>query len=395
MTRGNDSMASVIFHIDINAFYASAHLIENPELRGKPVVVCSNHRASVITTASYEARKYGIHSAMPLAHAKKLCDDLIVIDVDFSLYQELSRQFIAIIAKYSQTIQQASIDECYVDMSDTIKKYEKPLDLAVAIQKDVEEELLLPTSIGIAPNRFLAKMASDMHKPRGITVLRIREVQDKLWPLPIEAMHGVGRKTVPLLKAKGIHTIGDLAQAQERDVQPILGINTQTYIGHAQGKGSAKIITESEAKSIGQSRTFANVLVDIPTIKDAIFAEVKEVSRRLIRYGYVGRTLTFAVRLDDYKTASRSVTAQNYFEDANAIFERVMALYDEFEGEGAVSFISVSVSNLVDKDEVVKQMSIFEDMTEKSVDDIINRLNQEFKGTVFRKTKELLETDHE
>ncbi|MDE8038924.1 DNA polymerase IV, partial [Erysipelothrix rhusiopathiae] len=188
-------MAQVIFHIDINAFYASAHLITDSSLYGKPVVVCSNQRGSVVTTASYEARSFGVNSAMPLAHAKRLCPNLEVIEVDFELYQELSVKFMNIIRSYSAVMQPASIDECYVDMTEVIKKYEKPLDLAVEIQKNIWEALRLPISIGVAPNKFLAKMASDMQKPRGITVLRIREVSQKLWPLSIESMYGIGKKT--------------------------------------------------------------------------------------------------------------------------------------------------------------------------------------------------------
>ncbi|WZU00053.1 DNA polymerase IV [Erysipelothrix sp. D19-032] len=165
-------MANVIFHIDINAFFASAHVITDPSLIGKPVVVCSNHRGSVITTASYEARQFGIQSAMPLSHAKRLCQDLVVVEIDFDLYNDLSRRFMDIIRSYSTKLQQASIDECYVDVTDVIRNYPKPLDLAVEIQQRVLKELKLPISIGVAPNKFLAKMASDM---RNLTVLLCRE----------------------------------------------------------------------------------------------------------------------------------------------------------------------------------------------------------------------------
>lgn len=388
-------MAKVIFHIDINAFFASAHRIENPALVGKPVVVCSNHRGSVVTTASYEARRFGIHSAMPLSQAKKLCDELVIVNLDFSLYQDLSAQFMNIIRSYSPLIQAGSIDECYVDMTEAIKRYKHPLDLAKSIQARVAETLLLPISIGIAPNKFLAKMASDMNKPNGITVLRIREVKQKLWPLAIDAMHGIGKKTVPQLKRKGVHTIGDLAQVNPMKIQNILGINTQSMINRANGHDNADIITENETKSIGQSKTYTTPLLEIEEIKQAIWIELNEVMRRLQKEGYVGRTLTFSLRLENYRTASRSITSETYFDKADEIFERIMQFYDEFEGEGAISFLSVTISNLVDKADLVNQISIFDPIDTRSTDSIIRDLNHLFKDNpVFKKASSLVGDKH-
>src|SRR5690625_4757855 len=245
--------ARVIFHIDINAFFASAHLIDNPDLIGKPVVVCRDVTGSVVTTASYEARAYGIQSAMPLSHAKRLCDDLKVVELDFNLYQELSSEFVSIIESYSPIVEQASIDEVYVDVTDLIMTYEKPLDLAVDIQKQVLEQLKLPISIGVAPNKFLAKMASDMKKPMGITVLRKRDIPYKLWVLPIEEMHGVGQKTAERMRNNEIYTIGDLAKADPFLVKGIFGVNGDRLRRRALGEDPRPVDPESDSvyKSIG------------------------------------------------------------------------------------------------------------------------------------------------
>ena len=389
-------MAQVIFHIDINAFYASAHLITDSSLYGKPVVVCSNQRGSVVTTASYEARSFGVNSAMPLAHAKRLCLNLEVIEVDFELYQELSVKFMNIIRSYSAVMQPASIDECYVDMTEVIKKYEKPLDLAVEIQKNIWEALRLPISIGVAPNKFLAKMASDMQKPRGITVLRIREVSQKLWPLSIESMYGIGKKTVPKLKQMGIETIGDLARFNPDHLKSILGVNAQNFVQKANGYDHSVIDTDVTMKSIGQSKTFKDAMTDLDEIRNAILNELVEVMRRMERQDVVGKTVSFSIRLDDYKTATRSFTFDEYTRDQNLVFERLMSLYDEFEGEGGVSFISVTMTNLLPKDEIIEQLNIFDDLDEITVNDIIQRLNKELNQDLFKTTRSVLkEKSHE
>lgn len=389
-------MAQVIFHIDINAFYASAHLITDSSLYGKPVVVCSNQRGSVVTTASYEARSFGVNSAMPLAPAKRLCPNLEVIEVDFELYQELSVKFMNIIRSYSAVMQPASIDECYVDMTEVIKKYEKPLDLAVEIQKNIWEALRLPISIGVAPNKFLAKMASDMQKPRGITVLRIREVSQKLWPLSIESMYGIGKKTVPKLKQMGIETIGDLARFNPDHLKSILGVNAQNFVQKANGYDHSVIDTDVTMKSIGQSKTFKDAMTDLDEIRNAILNELVEVMRRMERQDVVGKTVSFSIRLDDYKTATRSFTFDEYTRDQNLVFERLMSLYDEFEGEGGVSFISVTMTNLLPKDEIIEQLNIFDDLDEITVNDIIQRLNKELNQDLFKTTRSVLkEKSHE
>lgn len=389
-------MAQVIFHIDINAFYASAHLITDSSLYGKPVVVCSNQRGSVVTTASYEARSFGVNSAMPLAHAKRLCPNLEVIEVDFELYQELSVKFMNIIRSYSAVMQPASIDECYVDMTEVIKKYEKPLDLAVEIQKNIWEALRLPISIGVAPNKFLAKMASDMQKPRGITVLRIREVSQKLWPLSIESMYGIGKKTVPKLKQMGIETIGDLARFNPDHLKSILGVNAQNFVQKANGYDHSVIDTDVTMKSIGQSKTFKDAMTDLDEIRNAILNELVEVMRWMERQDVVGKTVSFSIRLDDYKTATRSFTFDEYTRDQNLVFERLMSLYDEFEGEGGVSFISVTMTNLLPKDEIIEQLNIFDDLDEITVNDIIQRLNKELNQDLFKTTRSVLkEKSHE
>lgn len=382
--------ARVIFHIDINAFFASAHTIVDPTLKNKPVVVCRDVSGSVITTASYPAREFGIHSAMPLSQAKKLCDHLEVVELDFDLYQELSERFVEIIKGYTPHVQQASIDEVYADMTETIKMYKKPLDLAVNIQRRVLETLKLPISIGVAPNKFLAKMASDMKKPMGITVLRKKEVPDKLWPLPIHEMHGIGKKSVSRLSDLGVYKIGDLNQVPFDSLKTVLGNRTQNFIDKANGIDLSEIEVYSQAKSIGQSKTFVNPIYDLDELSERIMVEVLEVERRSQSQNMMGKTVSFSLRLDSGFTASRSSSLNTYINDKNNIYERVMSLYGEFEGEGGVNFISVTLSNLKPKDEIIEQLDLFNLDKTLSTQDVISGLNKEIQSDLFMPASTLL-----
>ncbi len=380
----------VIFHIDINAYYASAHRALNPDLIGKPLAVAGSRRGSVVTTASYEARAYGVESAMPVEHARSLCPDLIVERVDFDLYKRLSAEFFNLIRQFSPYVEVASIDECYVDVSQVILDYEKPLDLAVRIQRTVLKELQLPISIGVGPNKFLAKMASDMKKPMGITVLRIREVEEKMWPMPIEAMHGIGKKTVPRLKEEGIFTIGDLAQASSSSLRHVLGNRSQEFIEKARGMDQSPLELVRSAKSMGQSRTFKNALYDLEEIRMAIMHEVIEVERRLQEKKLLGRTVQFSIRFEDYRTAVRSQTFDYYLEDRYEIFERVIDLYSEFEGEAGVTFLSVTISNLTARNEAIEQLNLFDEEEKENIDLVIQRLNEHLGSDILKKTKDLI-----
>lgn len=389
-------MARVIFHIDINAFFASAHLVEDPSLIGKPVVVCRDTRGSVVTTASYEARAYGIQSAMPLSQAKKLCNELIIIEQDFELYLELSQDFIDIVKSFSPFVEQASIDECYVDVTEAIKAYKHPLDLAVDIQNTILEDLSLPISIGVGPNKFLAKMASDMKKPNGITVLRIREAESKLWPLDISEMFGIGKVTVPKLRSLGINTIGDLNTANFDDLKVILGNRTQVFVDRSNGLDHSELEIESTAKSIGQSKTFPDPIFDYTELKNAITHEVNEVERRANEAGVLGKTVQFSLRTEEYSTAARSITLDHFISSKDDILERVLYLYSEFEDAGGVTFISVTLSNLRAKEDITQQIDIFNIPKETPLDSVINQLNENLNLNLFKRASALIkEHDNE
>lgn len=212
-------MSKVIMHIDLNAFFATAETIKDPSLEGLPLVVAGTSRRGIVSTASYEARKYGIHSAMPTYQARQLCSNLIILPGDYEYYQKLSNEFFEYLKTYSSIIEPASIDEGYVDITEQITNVNDPMKYLRDIQNGLYEKTKLKCSIGIGPTKFLAKMASDMKKPMGITIIRRKDIQKILWPLPIKDMFGIGKKTFPRLESLGIYKIGDLATTESLEVK--------------------------------------------------------------------------------------------------------------------------------------------------------------------------------
>lgn len=266
-----------ILHVDMNAFYCSVHVAHEPgKYRGKPIAVggSTEERRGILVTASYECRAKGVRAAMPIWQARKLCPEMIVIPPDFELYRDYSRRMFALLQQYTALAEGASIDEAYLDVTDS-GEHGTPVEIAEAIQRRLREELGLPCSIGIAPNKFLAKMASNMKKPNAITILRKRDLPAVLWPLPIRDMHGVGKKLEEKLKAMSIATIGDLASAPLERLRTELGKTGAVLWKHAQGEDDQPVDPESmyEVKTIGNSTTLPR---DIE-----VAAELEPVLRKL------------------------------------------------------------------------------------------------------------------
>lgn len=379
-------MGKVIYHIDLNSFFASAEVLLDPTLQGKPIAVAGHSRRGVISTASYEARKYGVNSAMPTAMALKLCPDLILVNGHHSFYEELSEKFLNTIKKYSKTVEQASIDECYADMTEAVKQFNKPMDLAWQIQTELFNDFGLKCSIGVAPNKFLAKMASEMKKPMGITVLRIQEVPIKLWPLPIDDMRGVGKKTAPILHEMGIKTIGDLANYKEIDkLRTVFGKNTESVIQRANGIDDSEIVCEWDIKTMSQSTTFATDLTDYDEIK-AVFLELSsKLSRRLEYENKTGNLVSITIKYFDFTSSNRSKKLTEYISSTEDIFQNALDLFDENAEDIPIRLIGVGVSNLKQSNEIQVQINIFEQPKELSkTEKLIKELNQSLSSPSFK-----------
>lgn len=371
-------MGKVIYHIDLNSFFASAEVLLDPSLQGKPIAVSGHSRRSVISTASYEARQFGVNSAMPIAMALKLCPDLIVVNGHRHFYEELSNKFMETIKKYSQTVEQASIDECYADMTEAVKLFDKPMDLAWQIQTELLNDCGLRCSIGVAPNKFLAKMASDMKKPMGITVLRIQEVPTKLWPLPVDEMRGVGKKTAPILHEIGIHTIGDLANFKETErLRSIFGRNTELVVQRANGVDDSEIICDWDIKTMSQSTTFLNDLTDFDEIKPIFLELSQKLSRRLGYENKTGNLVSITIKYFDFTSSNRSKKLPTYIHSTEDIFQNALDLFEENVEEVPIRLIGVGLSNLKLQEDILVQINLFDQPSEvNATQKLIKELNQ-------------------
>ncbi len=375
----------VIFHIDMNAFFANCEISQHPEYAHKPMVIAHDSRRSVVSTASYEARKFGIHSAMPLYLAKQKCPQLLIVEPHFDLYRRLSHAFFKIVSSYSYIMEVASIDECYVNVSDYIIEHHiHPADLALEIQQRIMRELHLPCSIGIAPNKFLAKMASDMRKPMGITMLTRSNIKQLLWPLPVDAFFGIGKKTAPKLKAAGIETIGDVANyANYQTLRQILGRHALIYYNKANGRDDAKVIyQETDVKSIGNTTTFEEDISDEKLLEDRFKEIALNVSSRAQKSNMVSNNISITIRYDLANHITRQMNISSYTNDFERIFAYAMMLFREHYNHKPVRLIGITLNNVVRKDQLKIQMSIFDEPVkqeprELKVDDIIKTFNKE------------------
>ena len=388
-------MSRVYFHIDLNAFFASCEELLDPSLKGKPLVVGGKSRRSVISTANYEARKYGIHSAMPMQQAEKLCKDLVIVNGHYAFYSDMSHQFMQIIHSYTDLVEKASIDECYADMTDVICRYPKPLDVVFEIQRRVLEETGLRCSIGIGPNMFLAKMASDMKKPMGITVLRIRDVPEKMWPLPIKEMQGIGKRTVPLMEDLNIHTIKDLATYQDLNaLKPVLGKNIESMIKRANGYDDRTLMTDYDSKSMGISETLLEDVTDYDELRGLIRTLCRRLSKRLKEAHKAGYHVSMRICYYDFRNANKSKKLSAPIWTSDDLFVQAMILFDSsYEEEEAVRLIGVSVSDFASEEFLTKQVSLFDAPEEESTSEILHDLNHQLGTQAFVRASSLLEND--
>lgn len=379
--------ARVIFHIDMNSFYASVEMTYNPKLKGKPIAIAGNpeERKGIIVTSSYEARAKGVKTTMSLWEAKKLCPELIVIRPNFPRYRDMSSKIFKMLAEITPMIEPVSIDEGYLDVTDHSAH---PLELAKEIQKDLLNQLEIPCSIGIGPNKFLAKTASDMKKPLGITVLRIRDLPDKLWPLPIGKMYGIGEKTAEKLHKVNIKTIGSLAKADVYTVTQLLGINGERLINRANGIDPRVVDPDSinEFKSIGNSQTLPYDTTDEREIRYVLLQLATRVEERLKRRELKGKTVQLMIQYANRKTITRSRKLSIYIDDVEEIVTIIYDLLKEHWTLEPIRLLGITVQDLLEKQSVVKQLSLFtyeEEMRKTNMKKTIEELKKKFGKDTF------------
>lgn len=345
--------------VDLDAFFASVEQLDHPEWRGKPVIVGGrSDRRGVVSTASYEARAFGVHSAMPSATAERLCPDAIWTSSHFDRYHELSAQVMGILKDESPLLEQMSIDEAYLDVSPGRYTGEDPVAIAARIQARVAE-LGITCSIGVATGKAVAKIASDMDKPRGLTVVYPGGEAAFLAPMDVRAMPGIGKQSAERLRRIGIRTLGALADTPLDKLTPLFGVNAQAVRDRARGIDPREIATESEVKSVSHERTFATDLVTREEIEDAIDMLGPMVGRRLRKKGLAGHTVTIKLRYADLsrRTAQKGLPAN--VDDETVFIPVAKRLIDEIWRPGdSVRLVGLGISGFEAHDE---QLGLFAD----------------------------------
>lgn len=344
-----------IIHIDMDAFYASVEQHDHPELRGKAIAVGGIHRG-VLTTASYEARKFGVHSAMPTKIAKGKCPQLIIIKPRFNRYKEISNQIRNIFFEYTDLVEPLSLDEAYLDVTSNKKKIDSANDIAREIRKEIFEKTGLTASAGISINKFLAKVASDINKPNGQKTIHPDQVIKFLENLPIEKFYGVGKVTAAKMKSLGIHNGRDLKQKSLKEIINLFGKTGEHFYNVVRGIHLSEVNPNRIRKSIAVEETFWDDLQNEEDVFDKIGEIAEELSYRLERYNVKGRTLTLKIKYMDFSVFTRSKTEDIFFYENEKLFELAKTLWEQRPYHKAVRLLGLSMSNLNTEDK--KQLSI-------------------------------------
>ncbi|MCE9636584.1 MAG: DNA polymerase IV [Planctomycetes bacterium] len=337
-----------ILHLDMDAFYASVEQRDFPALRGKPILVGFDSPRSVVTTASYEARPFGCRSALPMSVAKRMCPHAIVVPPRFEAYAEASSKVFAILESLSPLVEPLSLDEAFVDVTGTERLLGPPVALAATIRARVRSELQLTASVGVAPNKFLAKLASDLRKPDGLTVIGAGDVERMLAPLPVGRIWGIGPKTAERLAAEGIRTIADLRRVGADELERRHGDSGRHWWELAWGIDDRPVVPDTQAKSLGQERTFETDLPDADVVRSILLAETEDVARRVRRSGFLAREVSVKIRFGDFETITRQATLPAATDVTAELWAGALSLFDRW-ARGSfrpVRLIGVTASRL-------------------------------------------------
>jgi len=336
-----------ILHLDMDAFYASVEQRDNPALRGLPVAVGGDpDKRGVVAAASYEARTFGVRSAIPMSRAVRLCPSLVIVRPDFNKYRAVSQQVFALFRSITPLVEPLSLDEAYLDVTENA--WDEPLGMNVArrLKEEIRAATGLTASAGVAPNKFLAKIASGWKKPDGLTVIAPGRVESFLQALPVDALWGVGPVTAKKLRAQGIEKLVDLRATDLNVLRETVGSLADWLLQLARGEDDRAVISEHEPKSSGSENTFAQDLTDVREIRSEIEAMARDAAAWLTKRALYARTVTIKVRYHDFTTITRSHTEEPTRDEEN-IARRAVALLDRTDaGARAVRLVGVSVHNL-------------------------------------------------
>jgi DNA polymerase-4 len=354
----------VILHADMDAFYASVEQRDRPELRGLPVIVGGTSERGVVTAASYEARRFGVHSAMPSIEARRRCPEAIFLRGDMAKYRRIGRQIRDVFATFTPLVEPLSLDEAFLDVTGCERRLGPPLAIGQAVKRAVRDATGLVVSVGIAPTKMVAKIASDLSKPDGLAEVAADAVAAFLRPLPAARLWGVGPRTQAALAAAGIVTIGDLATAPVADLGRVAGPAAEHLQRLARGEDEREVVPDRTARSYGEENTFATDVADDLVVRDALLAHADAVGRRLRRDGVRARTVVLKVKLarrlggGRYPLLTRRLTLPAPTDDGRALASAALRLWTSHRPREAIRLAGVSATGIVASDEG-EQLALF------------------------------------
>ena len=381
----------MILHIDMDAFYASVEKLDDPRLKHKCVIVGGTSNRGVVSAASYEARRFGVHSAMPIYQAKQRCPHGVFVPPRMGRYKEVSKKVMALLKEFSPLVEPVSIDEAYMDITGCRRLFGEPYEIAHKIKRKIKETLQLTCSVGVAPNKFLAKIASDLEKPDGLTLIMPEEVPQFIESLPIKKVPGVGKKMVRQLEVLGIRTLGDVHRLPEKALLKHLGKFGRRLRALSTGSDASPVTPHTPHKSISSERTLAADTRDVKLLKRYLLSQSAEVARQLRQTGVRAKTIVIKIKNADFKTVTRRTTIAVPTQSSETIYKHAAQLIDNFKitqkirliGVGTTGFSAVTAS---------VQMSLF-DQKEKpndnweKVDKALDSISQKFgKNAIGRAT---------
>ncbi len=373
-----------IIHVDMDAFYASVEVLDNPKLAGKAVVVGGTSDRSVVSAASYEARKYGIHSAMATVKARKLCPQVIFLPVRMSRYREVSQMIMSIFHRFTPLVEPISLDEAFLDVTGSTGLFGEGPVIADEIKKLIKRETGLTASAGVSASKLVAKIASDLQKPDGLTVVESGREREFLAKLPISKLWGAGGKTIESLALLNVKSIGDLAALPLELLTRQFGKHGRHLYFSANGIDDRQVVPNREAKSIGHEETFSEDLTDLTVIKRELLDLATRVGERLRSHERQGQTISIKVKFYDFSTKSRSLTLVEPTSDTMEIFQRGWKLLQKTEaGRKPVRLLGISVSNLrVSADSYQQDLFGKTKQREKKriLSEVVDQINRKYGG---------------
>ncbi len=355
-----DDTGCPILHVDMDAFYASVEIRRRPELRGLPVIVGGSGSRGVVTSASYEARRFGVHSAMPMLRARRLCPQGVVVPPDFASYQQASAGVMAVFRSITPLVEPISLDEAFLDVSGALRRLGPPRQIAELIRARVEDEQQITCSVGVAPSKFVAKLASAHCKPNGVLVVPRDGVVSFLHPLPVGALWGVGAVTEQALTRLGLHTVGDIAQTPAATLKRALGPAAGEHLSALSwGRDERSVIPVEPDKSIGHEETFPRDVDDPAVIHRELLRLAEKTASRLRSAGCVGRTVSIKVRFADFTTITRSRTLSSPTDVGKTIYVTARMLFDALNLQRArLRLVGVRVEGLTDAATRTEQLQL-------------------------------------